>query len=104
VRQKFDRYFYQLKPYPSPTETPWFERWEQEQRELGFVAYDTEPEKVFELAFTQKEDPTVRWLMTGTIGLLGKYDMLDKVYEALEDREDMVRDRAYRTLADFQEQ
>ncbi len=103
LSKKFDGYFYRLQTYPDPIEVPWFVNWEAEQRELGMVAYDTEPEALVDVAFTQEEDPDVRWLMTGTAGQTGQYDMLDKLYQALEDRDDRVRDRAYRALAEFQE-
>lgn len=103
LRQKFDGYFYQLKSYPLPTEAPWFVDWMEHQKDQGFLPYDTEPENALEQAFTQTDDVDVRWLMTGTIGQLGQYDMLEKVYQALQDSDELIRDRAYRTLAEFQE-
>lgn len=103
LRQKFDGYFYQLKSYPLPTEAPWFVDWMEHQKDQGFLPYDTEPEDALEQAFTQTDDVDVRWLMTGTIGQLGQYDMLEKVYQALQDSDELIRDRAYRTLAEFQE-
>lgn len=103
LRQKFDTYFYELQSYPDPTSAPWFVLWEEDQRDLGLVAYDTESEALLDIAFTQQDDSAVRWLMTGTAGQTGQYNMLEKLYQALEDREDMVRDRAYRSLAELQE-
>ena len=104
LRQKFDGYFFELEPYPLPTEAPWFIEWMEYQKDEGYLPYDTEPEDAFETAFTQTEGVDVRWLMTGTIGQLGQYDMLEKVYQALKDNDELIRDRAYRTLAEFQEQ
>lgn len=103
LAQKFDQSFYTLQSYPEPTEVPWFVLWEEDQRDLGLVAHDTESEALLDIAFTNEDDPAVRWLMTGTAGQTGQYNMLEKLYLALEDREDIVRDRAYRSLAEFQE-
>ncbi|MGB7339779.1 MAG: HEAT repeat domain-containing protein [Phototrophicaceae bacterium] len=103
IRQKFDSYFYQLRPYPVATEVPWFIAWEQNQREYGFITYDTESEDALEMAFQQEDDASIRWLLTGTIGQLGQYDMIDKIYQSLQDNEEMIRDQAYRALAQFQE-
>lgn len=103
IRQKFERYFYKLRPYPVPTEVPWFIEWEANQRDYGLIAYDTESEEALEFAFQQEDDVSVRWLLTGTIGQLGQYDMIDKVYQSLQHNEEMIRDQAYRALAVFQE-
>ncbi|GAB5490593.1 MAG: hypothetical protein Phog2KO_08080 [Phototrophicaceae bacterium] len=102
-RQKFDSYFYELESYPLPTEAPWFVEWMEYQKEQGFIPYDTEAEDVLASALSQTDDIDVRWLMTGTIGQLGQYDMLEEVYQALKDDDNLIRDRAYRTLAEFQE-
>lgn len=103
LRKKFDTNFYQLDSYPKPTEAPWLVEWAEAQRDYGNIPYDMEIEDVLEFAFEQQDDELVRWLMTGTIGQLGEYDMLEKVYRALQDRSEPIRDEAYRTLSIFQE-
>src|SRR5690606_13940728 len=103
LRQKFDSYFYQLKQYKDARDAPWFADWEHDQREYGLIAYDAEPEDVVDFAFSQTDNPTIRWLMTGIFGQIGRYDKLEQIYQALEDRNDTIRDMAYRTLSIFQE-
>jgi len=104
VRKKFDGYFYRLHAHPDVCDTDWFKEWEEIQRESGYIEYDMEKDAVVNLAFSQQEDPIVRWLMTGTYGHLGRYDKLADIYKALDDQEDMIRDTAYRALVEFQEQ
>ncbi|MGJ3238501.1 MAG: HEAT repeat domain-containing protein [Anaerolineae bacterium] len=98
-----DRNFSILRPYPTLTEMPLYVEWEQEQREEGFIAPEAEPEDALNYAFTQTHDPLLRWLLTVSIGQFGHYHMLDKVYQALNDSDSIVRDGAYRALVDFQE-
>ncbi|MEO1288480.1 MAG: HEAT repeat domain-containing protein, partial [Chloroflexota bacterium] len=104
LRQKFETYFYELYPYPDALEMEWFILWEQTQKDFGVLAYDTEPEEAFEHAFSKSDKPEIRWLVTGTLGQIGEYTMVDKLYDALRDSDANIRDRAYRSLAEFQEQ
>lgn len=91
-----------VKRYPDIPNVPWLKQWEQEMKDEGFIPYDTEIEAVFEEAITQAEDPLIRMMATVTIGQIGKYGMIDKVYAALKDDQEAIRDTAYRTLGELQ--
>jgi HEAT repeat protein len=91
-----------VKRYPDVPNLPWLKQWEQEMKNEGFLPYDTEIEQVFEEAITQTEDPLIRMMAAITVGQIGHYPMIDKIYDALKDEQEAIRDTAYRTLGDLQ--
>jgi hypothetical protein len=91
-----------VKRYPDIPNVPWLKQWGQTMMNEGFIPYDTQIEDVFEEAINQTEDPLIRLMATATIGQIGHYPMLDKVYQALKDDQEAIRDTAYRTLGELQ--
>lgn len=91
-----------VKRYPDVQDVPWLKQWEIEMKEEGFIPFDTETEEVFVEALTQTEDPLIRMMATITVGQIGHYPMIDRVYDALKDDQEAIRDTAYRTLGDLQ--
>jgi len=89
--------------YPEAALAPWLLEWAEEQIELGHLPHDIEGIEVLEHAFEQQDDLVVRLLAMTTIGQVGFYHMLDRAYQALYDRQELMRDAAYRALGDFQE-
>lgn len=103
LQEKFESYFYQLEHYPEPSDAPWLVNWVEEQKDLGNIPYDMEIKDTIPYVYELSNNDIARWLMTSTIGQLGLYDMTDKIYQALNDQQNVIRDTAYRALAEFQE-
>jgi HEAT repeat protein len=102
-RKIFDFSRYVLQSYPAPTEVPWLVEWSEMQRDAGNIPYDMPLEQVFDYAVEQEHDGLIRWLAAGTVGQLGEFRLIDKVYLALQDRQEAVRNIAYRSLGEFQQ-
>jgi hypothetical protein len=102
-RKIFERSRFVLPSYPIPTEVPWLLEWSEQQRDAGNIPYDMPIEQVFDYAVEQEHDAMIRWLATGTVGQIGEYRLIDKVYLALQDRQEYVRNMAYRSLGEFQQ-
>lgn len=102
-RKLYQQSRYRLPAYPITTEVPWLVEWSEAQRDAGNIPYDMPIEQVFDYAVEQEHDALVRWLATGTVGQIGEFRLIDKVYLALQDRQEFVRNIAYRTLGEFQQ-
>lgn len=91
-----------IQGYPAESEVPWLLEWREEQVELGNLSHETAGRDLLMAALNTKDDPLIRLLAMVTIGQVGIYDLASQAYQALHDRQEAIRDAAYRTLGEFQ--
>lgn len=110
VRSAAEVVFYQLyeaqrngiQSYPPEEFVPWLAEWGEEQRQRGNLPPDIEGRDLTLAALNYTDDPLIRLLALVTIGQIGLYDLSDEAYNALRDRQEAIRDAAYRVLGQFQ--
>lgn len=88
-----------VRAYPTPEAVPWLIHWANSLGEA--LPQDADSGQLLELAL-QDNDSLYRSLAALTIGQLGLYRAIAPLYGALYDPEEVVRDAAFRGLADLQ--
>lgn len=93
-----------LHKYPAPAAVPWLSNWTSRQSQVGSLPANLgggTPLLLF--ALTQNIDLQARELAIRTAGQLGVFEATRKLYEALHDRQAVVRDLAYEALGQIEQ-
>lgn len=91
-----------IHAFPQVGSVPWLLEWSQEPIEAGEMSHDVEGITMLEYALKSSDNPLIRVLAAQTAAQLGVVDLTRPLYSALSDAEPLVRDSAYRSLAEFQ--
>lgn len=91
-----------IHAFPQVGSVPWLLEWSQEPIEAGEMPHDVEGIRMLEYALESSDSPLIRVLAAQTAAQLGVVDLTRPLYSALSDEEPLVRDSAYRSLAEFQ--
>lgn len=93
-----------VSAYPTTIDAPWVKDWGKRQIEMGNIPYDAEDDDIFLKALEDPDtDARIRQLALLTIGQVGDFGRVGKLYTALQDGQESIREAAYRALGDFQQ-